>query len=50
MKNYSVLIGKDKYSFQVIQSRRGLIQCKEVTNQTEQFLELFSRTLDYFSP
>ena len=25
----------------------GLIQCKEVTNQTEHFLELFSRTLNF---
>ena len=49
-KNYSVLIGSDKCSFQVIQCRRGLIQCKEVTNQTEQFLELFSRTLNCFAP
>ena len=45
MKNYSVLIGWDKCSFQVIQCRRGLIQCKEVTNQTE----LFSQTLIFFS-
>ena len=29
MKNYSVLIGEDKCSFQVIQHRIGLIQCKE---------------------
>ena len=28
------LNGWDKYSFQVIQCRRRLIQCKEVTNQT----------------
>ena len=48
-KNYSVLIGSDKCSFQVIQCRRGLIQCKEVTNQTEKFLELFSRTLNVFA-
>ena len=34
MKNYSVLICQDKCSFQVIQCRRGLIQCKEVTNHT----------------
>ena len=49
-KTDSNLIGKDKCSFQVIQSRRGLIQCKEVTNQTEHFLELFSWTLNYFVP
>ena len=49
-KNYLVLIGLDKCSFQVIQCRRGLIQRKEVTNQTEQFLELFSRTLNFFAP
>ena len=29
---------------------RGLIQGKEVTNQNEQFLELFSRTLNFFAP
>ena len=49
-KNYSILIGLDKRSFQVIQYRRGLIQCQEVTNQTEQFLELLSQTLNFFVP
>ena len=45
MKNYSVLVGEDKCSFQVIQHRIGLIQCKEVTNQTFWFLELFLNVL-----
>ena len=44
------MIGLDKRSFQVIQYRRGLIQCQEVTNQTEQFLELLSQTLNFFVP
>ena len=26
------------------------IQCKEVTNQTEQLLELFSQALNFFAP
>ena len=49
-KNYLVPICQDKCSFQVIQCRRGLIQCKEVTNQAEQFLELLSRILNFLAP
>ena len=49
-KNYSVPICQDKCNFQVIQCRRGLIQCKEVTNQAEQFLELLSRILNFLAP
>ena len=48
-KNYSVLIGLDKCSFQVIQCRTGLIQCKDVKSRTEKFLEQFSRTLNIFA-
>ena len=36
--------------FSVIQWKRELIQCKEVTDQTEQFLELFSWNLNFFAP
>ena len=49
-KNYLVPICQDKCSFQVIQCRRGLIQCKEVTNQAKQFLELLSRILNFLAP
>ena len=49
-KNYLVPICQDKCSFQVIQCRRGLIQCKEVTNQAEQFLELLSPILNFLAP
>ena len=44
-----LLTGKEKCNFQVIQCRRGLIQCKEATNETEQSLELFSSTLTFFA-
>ena len=33
----------------VIQYRGGLTQYKEVKNQTEQFLELFNQTLNFFA-
>ena len=35
---------------EIIQCSRGLIQCKEVTNQAEQFLELLSPILNFLAP